>query len=78
MLELVIMLLERINFVWITFFDIPTETVKAIVETNFIGFFMVVSNFIQFMLENGGSIVGCISYIHLVKTRNEAEAVGIS
>lgn len=39
------------------FFDIPTEAVKAIVETNFIGFFMVVSNFIQFMLENGGSIV---------------------
>ena len=39
------------------FFDVPTDTVKAIVETNFIGFFMVVSKFIPFMLNTGGSIV---------------------
>ena len=39
------------------FFEIPTDTVRAIVETNFIGFFMVVSKFIPFMLENGGNIV---------------------
>ena len=39
------------------FFEIPTDTVKAIVETNFIGFFMVVSKFVPFMLENGGNIV---------------------
>ena len=39
------------------FFDIPIDTVRAIVETNFIGFFIVVSKFIPFMLENGGNIV---------------------
>ena len=39
------------------FFEIPTDTVKAIVETNFIGFFMIVSKFIPFMLNAGGSIV---------------------
>jgi gluconate 5-dehydrogenase len=38
------------------FFEIPTDTVRAIVETNFIGYFMVVRNFLPFML-NQGSIV---------------------
>lgn len=39
------------------FFEIPTDTIKAIVETNFIGFFMTVSKFIPFILNAGGSIV---------------------
>ena len=39
------------------FFDIPSDTVKAIIETNFTGFFMVASKFTPFMLDNGGSIV---------------------
>lgn len=40
------------------FYDIPVSAVKAVVETNFIGYFMVSSKFVPLMLEKGrGSLV---------------------
>ena len=40
------------------FYDIPVSTVKAVVETNFIGYFTVASKFVPIMLKQGhGSLV---------------------
>ena len=40
------------------FYDIPVETVRAVVETNFVGYFMVTSKFVPIMVEKGhGSVV---------------------
>ena len=40
------------------FYDIPVSTVKAVIETNFIGFFIVASKFVPIMLKQGhGSLV---------------------
>lgn len=40
------------------FYDIPVSTVKAVVETNFVGYFNVTSKFVPFMLKRGkGSVV---------------------
>ncbi|WP_162921687.1 SDR family NAD(P)-dependent oxidoreductase [Listeria costaricensis] len=40
------------------FYDIPIASVKAIVETNFIGYFIVSSKFVPLMVKNGrGSLI---------------------
>lgn len=40
------------------FFDIPVSTVKAVIDTNFIGYFIVASKFVPIMLKQGhGSLV---------------------
>jgi NAD(P)-dependent dehydrogenase (short-subunit alcohol dehydrogenase family) len=40
------------------FFDIPVPTVKAVIDTNFIGYFIVASKFVPLMLKQGhGSLV---------------------
>jgi NAD(P)-dependent dehydrogenase (short-subunit alcohol dehydrogenase family) len=40
------------------FYDIPVSSVKAVVETNFIGYFIVSSKFVPLMVKNGhGSLV---------------------
>ena len=40
------------------FYDIPVSTVKAVIDTNFIGYFIVASKFVPIMLKKGkGSLV---------------------
>ena len=40
------------------FYDIPVSTVKAVIDTNFIGYFIVASKFVPIMLKQGhGSLV---------------------
>ena len=40
------------------FYDIPVSTVKAVIDTNFIGYFIVASRFVPIMLKQGrGSLV---------------------
>ena len=40
------------------FYDIPVSTVRAVIETNFIGYFIVASKFVPIMLKQGrGSLV---------------------
>lgn len=40
------------------FFDIPVSSVRAVIDTNFIGYFMVASRFVPLMLKQGhGSLV---------------------
>ena len=39
------------------FWEIPVSAVKAVIETNFIGYFIVASRFVPLMQERGGSLV---------------------
>ena len=40
-----------------SFYDIPVQSVRNVIETNLIGYFTVTKYFLPFMLEEGGSIV---------------------
>lgn len=42
------------------FFDIPVSTVRAVIETNFLGYFIVANRFVPFMLRQGH---GSLAYV---------------